>query len=73
MKDWKTYAIIMLAAWCAYLSWRVTPAIIHRAYDYNHMSNDDVYWWFGKDANHMDKSQQVKAGHLLDINRKARP
>jgi hypothetical protein len=22
MKDWKTYAIIVLAAWCAYLTWR---------------------------------------------------
>ena len=23
MKDWKTYALIALAAWCAYLTWKV--------------------------------------------------
>jgi len=60
MKDWKTYAIIILAAWCAYLTWRVSPAIIHRAYDYNHMSNDDVYWWNGEKAEDIGESQKVK-------------
>jgi len=24
MKDWKTYALIALAAWCAYLMWKIS-------------------------------------------------
>ncbi len=27
MKDWKTYALIALAAWCAYLTWKVSQPL----------------------------------------------
>lgn len=29
MKDWKTYAIVALAAWCAYLTWRTSAPARH--------------------------------------------
>ena len=56
MKDWKTYALILLTTWCAYLSWRVTPAMIYRANEYQTTCRKDVYWWFGEDCNRIDDS-----------------
>lgn len=48
MKDWKTYAIIILAAWCAYLTWRVSPALVWQANNLQNHHRENVYWWFGK-------------------------
>ena len=48
MKDWKTYAIIVLAVWCAYLTWRVSPAIVWQANNLQDHHRENVYWWFGK-------------------------
>lgn len=44
MKDWKTYALIALAAWCAYLTWRTMPYQIWEANEAQMGSRDDVYW-----------------------------
>ena len=44
MKDWKTYAIVLLALWCAYLTWRTMPYQIWEANEAQKHSREDVHW-----------------------------
>lgn len=48
MKDWKTYAIIVLALWCVYLTWRVSPALVWQANNLQDHRRENVYLWFGQ-------------------------
>lgn len=72
MKDWKTYAIIALALWCAYLTWRVSPAIVWQAHNFqNHHRDRNVYLWLGHPPVEVPRSEyspprQVHHSRLLD-------
>lgn len=44
MKDWKTYAIAILALWCAYLTWRTMPYQIWEANEAQMKSKGDCLW-----------------------------
>ena len=44
MKDWKTYVIVVLVLWCAYLTWRTMPYQIWEANEAQNHSREDVYW-----------------------------
>jgi len=44
MKDWKTYALIVLAAWCAYLTWRTMPYQIWEANEAQNSAKGDCLW-----------------------------
>ena len=63
MKDWKNYAIFLLAFWCVWLTWRTTPSVVWSAnYEQEYNSRTPVYWWWGKNFS-------MEAGYSSATNR----
>lgn len=79
MKDWKTYALVIIALWCAYLTWRTTPSVVWSAhYEQEYGGDKPIYWWWGRNYHReppatpsVDHSLRLRA--LVDEVRRARP